>query len=418
MIRIIRALCFSVAWLSLAGPFAAAQTYTPFQTEFDKIIEDTRYQIGPFRLFPRIGFPDFGYDNNIFRREEERVSDFMITVAPGLTTNVLIGESVILNFLVDPEYIFYFDHPNLRGWNSSYSSGFRWRLLYRFVLSGNFSDTSRRQRPTDEFRERVNINSKSYEGSVFYEIPQLITFGFSGIQNEITHESLAETDSGGGFFRRLDRDESNINFELYYPVREDTDLFMRTGYFEYDFKSPESSFKNSYAYQIASGIGFPIIGNIRGSMSLGYKWFYPREHVFSKFSGVIGNTGIDYRISRFGIRIIFSRDIPFSFSESNIYFTQNRIGGGISYYPASFLRLDYDAALGRSTYPESVASVPAGQEEYQRKDEYLIHRAAIIIRIFGTMGFGFSLDYQKRSSNLSGFGYDSTYFGVFLTQDF
>ena len=150
----------------------------------------------------------------------------------------------------------------------------------------------------------------------------------------------------------LDRTEVSLYGEFYYRLRPDTFFFINAGYTDYDFKYVEGRVKNSYSYDGLAGVRFPILGNLRGSLSLGYKSLMHRAGNQKGFSGLIGDTSLEARIRRFNLRAQFSKDVRFSYWTNNIYFVEYNYGGGLSFYLTRFLRLDYDYTRGDNRYPE------------------------------------------------------------------
>ena len=220
--------------------------------------------------------------------------------------------------------------------------------------------------------------------------------------------------------RWLNRKEQEASLEFYYRIFSESFFFLRGGYKEYNFKHPLYHWRDAYSYQAYAGIRFPFLGRIRGALSLGYKQFVPREKDKKGFSGLVGNTGIDFRVSRFFLRLRYNRDCYFSYWSDNIIFIENRWGTGISFYLTKFLRLDYDFSYGEANYPEVMFLwLPDGSyEEILRKDIYHIHTAGFVIRIIRNTGIGLMVNYWKRDSNYYWETRDRMFVGGYVTYEF
>jgi len=74
------------------------QSYQTFREELEQITEKTRWQIGPFRIYPTFELKDIGYDDNVYyqREENEPVSDFTATISPGVKVYLLYHNFLIL----------------------------------------------------------------------------------------------------------------------------------------------------------------------------------------------------------------------------------------------------------------------------------------------------------------------------------
>ncbi len=407
---------FPIVMFVFLASSLTGQTYTSFEDEKNAILGETRLRLGPFRFFPRLLIQGLGYDDNVFRYDVDPVSDFTFVSSLELRTYLLFRDSLILSFTINPEYVYYYEFSYLRGWHREYLASIKWRLLHRFVLSGNYINSTRRQRPTSEFDERVNVTTQGYSGSVFYEMANNVSFGLSAQRDNLKYKSVPESDSITDYARRLNRDETIFSFDFYYPIFEQSQFFIMSEYTEYNFQFPEAQVQDSVSYEISSGIQFPLLGNMRGTLSLGYKKLIPNEQGISGYSGIVGNTSLDYRVSRFGFRILYARDIPFSFyTRDNLYFIDDRIGGGLSFYLSSSIRLDYDILHGRANYPETVLVPDDG--EFQRIDKFLSHRAAIVFRLFSNTGLGFNVDFVRRESYVSR-NFENTFIGLYLIYDF
>jgi len=384
--------------------------------------ENARWRLGPFLIYPSIRIRNIGYDNNIYqmREAEYPVGDFTAAVSPQATFYIPYRNWLILSFSVNPEYVYYTNEKNLRGFNFNHSPGFRLLFLNRFVTSGSYQFQRVRQRATVEFDRQIYVENRTLNASLYYETTRMTSFGFSGSARNIKYDDSSLTDEDISVSRALDREELRGNFEFYYRIFLESFFFMNIGYTEYNFEDFESQWRNSYSYQVSSGIRFPILGRARGTLSLGYRWLINRSDENLRFSGLFGDTGLDFRLGRFNFRLQFVRDFRFSYSSTNLYFIENRIGTGLSFYLTQFMRLDYDFSYGEGKYPDEVI-VPlpdGGFEEVERADTYLSHTAGLIFRVIRNTGIGLTITYWERDSSIEGLGRTRTFIGGYLTYDF
>lgn len=166
---------------------------------------------------------------------------------------------------------------------------------------------------------------------------------------------------------------------------------------------------------------FPLLGRVRGTLTLGYKRFTPKIEVKRGFSGLVGNTNLNMRIRRFGFRVQYIRDCEFSFFENNIFFLEDTYRAGISFYLSQFLRLDYDFTYGESSYPESIR-IRRPDEQYEeitRHDIYRLHTVGFVIRIVRSTGIGLRGTHWQRRSTIPGVGNRNRWFlGAYVTYEF
>ena len=393
----------TLSWAFLTPDSIYGQSYRTFRSEMEEIIQEARWRIGPFRIYPRILFRDIGYDDNVYRKREEDgpISDYTATISPEIRVYLLFRNWLILSFSENPEYVYFVKEQRERSFNNSYSPSVKLIVFNRFVLSGNYRYRRGRRRATSEFDVRADYKNKNYNVSFFYETARETSFGFSGHFRKISYEDIVLPEEDIYLARALNRKEIEGNFEFYYKIFSESFFFINGGYTEYIFESDETQWRNSYSYQIYSGIVFPIFGRIRGNLSLGYKTLIPKRIMKQGFSGIVGNTRLDFRISRFALRFQYIRDARFSFWTNNIFFLEDMYGAGISFYLFRFLRLDYNLRYGKLSYTEpTIIRLP--NEEYieiKRQDIYRTHTMGFAVRVIKNTGIGIRLDFWERESN-------------------
>lgn len=398
------------------------QSYQSFRSELDRITKGTKLKIGPFRIFPTIQFRNIGYDDNVYyqREEDNPASDFTGTVSPEVKVYFLYRNNLILSLTENPEYVYYFKQKRERRFNNRFLPAFKLLFLNRFVISGDYSWSNRRYRVTSEFDVRANEKIKSYNGRLFYETARRTSFGFTWSVRTIRYEDITLPGEEIYLSRLLNRKEINTNFELYYRVFSESIFFVRGGYTEYKFEHVQTGWRNSFSYQVYSGIRFPLLGRVRGTLSLGYKKFVPIIEGKKGFTGFVGNTSLDFRVARFGFRLNYNRDCHFSYWTNNVFYNENSYGAGISFYLTKFLRVDYNLSLGKANYPELISlRMPDGSyEEIKMKNIYRTHTAGFVFRIIRNTGIGLMVIYWERESNYYWENRNRMFMGGYITYEF
>ncbi len=398
------------------------QDYQSFRDELDYILENTKLRIGPFRIFPTFNFTDVGYDDNVYyqREEDNPISDYTATFSPQFKLYFLFRNKLIFSLTENPEYVYYYKQKRERRWNNTLLPEFKLLLLNRFVISGGYMYRDRRRRASSEFDVKANEIRKSYRGSLFYETPRKTSFGISASLDKISYEDITLPGEEIYLSRMLNREEKSGYFEFYYRIFSDSLFFIDGGYSEYNFEHPQSSWRDSYSYQVFSGIRFPLFGSVRGALSLGYRRLLPRQEGKKDFSGLVGNTSMAFRIMRFGFRFQYIRDFRFSYWTDSIYYVEHRFGSGVSFYLTRFLRLDYNFLYGESRYPEiTMIQTPDGRVgEIKRKDVYRIHTIGFVLRIIERTGVGLMVNLWERESNLYWANRYRKFLGGYITYEF
>lgn len=399
-----------------------AQSYRTFEYERDQIIERTKFRLGPFRVYPAIQLKDIGYDDNVYlnREEDDPISDYTATISPQMKTYLLFRNFFIFSFTENPEYVYFLEQKRERRWNNILSLDFKFLFFHRFVFGGSYSDSNRRFRVTSEFDTRANIRIKEYSGRIFYETARHTSFGISGSISKISFEDVILPEGDLLLSRILNREERSGYFEFYYRVLTESFFFINGGYTEYNFDHPDSKERDSYSFQAYSGIRFPLLGRLRGTLALGYKRLMPKRLGKKGFSGLVGNTELDYRLKRYAFRVLYTRDYQFSYWTNSIFFLEDRYGIGLSFYLTQFLRLDYDFTYGENIYPESITIRQPDEtyKEIKREDIYRIHSVGIAFRIVRNTGVGVRIYYWDRESNISWEERSRLFVGGYVTYDF
>jgi hypothetical protein len=97
-------LFFIFLFISLLFSFsvpAYGQSYRTFKWELEQIAKQTRWRIGPLRIFPTIQFRDIGYDDNVYyqREEDNPISDYTATISPQAKVYLLFRNFLILSLI-------------------------------------------------------------------------------------------------------------------------------------------------------------------------------------------------------------------------------------------------------------------------------------------------------------------------------
>ena len=406
----------------LGSIYSYAQGYRTFRWEQEQIIKRAKWRIGPFRLYPTIRLRKIGYDDNVYyqREEDNPVSDYTGTFSPEVKVYLLFRNFLILSLTENPEYVYYFKQKRERRWNNTISPEIKFLFLNRFVISGRYSYRNRRWRASSEFDIRANELRKSYKGSLFYETDRRTSFGISTSLEKISYEDITLPGEEIYLSRWLNREERSGNLEFYYRVFSESFFFISGGYTEYKFEHILFSWRDSYSYQAYSGIRFPFLGKIRGTLSLGYKKLLPRREEKKGFYGLVGNTSFDFRIRRFSLRFQYNRDCHFSYWTDSVYFIEDRYGAGISFYLTKFLRLDYNFSYGEANYPEimPLRMLDGRYEDIKRKDIYRTQTIGFVFRIIRNTGIGLMVNFWERESNYFWASRNRGFIGGYVTYEF
>jgi hypothetical protein len=407
--------------INLGAPCAYGQTHQTFDSEMSSIREKSTWTLGPFKINPNLRLSG-GYDNNIYGAVggTPPVADYVATVSPQFNVYLPVRNSLILSFIWAPQYVYFAETKKERALNNNYAFGFRFLVLNRFVFSAGYDYARTKDRISSEIYRRIIEQVSGYRGSISFETARGTSIGISSSLRRYRYEDVALPDSPLALSLALDREEKNTSIELYYRIFSDSSFFINLGYTSYKFTASEARFRDSHSYQFYTGMQFPLLGRTTGTLSLGYKKFLPQENSLREYSGLVGDTSLGYRLGRFGFRLQYSRDVPFSYEINNIYFVDNRIGAGASYYVSQSIRWDYSFYYGQGRYPEKyLLQLPNGSsEELKRIDTYQYHSVGIVLRLIQKSGIGLRGNYVERKSNYRLFDLHDFFLEAFMTYEF
>lgn len=401
---------------------AFGQSYQSFLSSLEQISKLKKFKFGPFWIFPTFQLKNLGYDDNVYyqREEDEQISDFTGTLSPGVNVYFLFRNRLLLSLTENPEYVFYFEQKRERRLNNTFSAELKYLFLNRFMLSGGYLDSNKRRRATSEFDVRANERVKSYTARSFYETARKTSFGLSGAIRKIRYEDITLPDEEIYLARALNRKEKSGHLEVYYRVFSESFFFIKAGYTDYEFDYAQSSWRDSSSYQVYAGMRFPLLGRLRGNLSLGYKRLDPRTGGRPGFTGLVGSGNLDYRFWRLAVRINYNRDCHFSYWTNNIFFNEDRYGAGISFYILSFVRVDYSLTYGEAHYPEpmSVRMADGSFDEITREDIYRVHSIGLVFRVIRDIGLGMTVSFWERDSNYFRENRKRMFIGGYVTYEF
>lgn len=401
--------------LCLVGVLSA-QTYQIFADEYQRLITQARWKLGPFRIFPTVTIRDVGIDDNLYFGSDqgEPKKDFTATLSPEVRVYWPLRNSFIFYLRENPEYAYFHRESQQRAFTNSYGAGLRCLLLGRLVLSGEAGNDVHRRRLSSEFQIPANDRVRSLQAGFSFETARKTSIGITGAVRKISYEEVHFNPEDAPVSRLLDREEREIGAEAYYQLFPDGFLFLRGDFREYRFLDEAAFWRNSTATSFWAGLRFPLLGRIRGILNAGYKKFDPKTAGESPFHGLVGNTGLDLRTGRLAFRLDFARDLIFSSYADIFYFVEDSARLGGSLYLTSFLKFDYDYSSGRADY--SVRAREEGSEG--RVDRRRNHSLGVLVRVFRTSGVGISWNFERWTSTLGDFDRTRNFFGLAFTRSF
>ncbi len=408
------------AILGLAGAAATAagQSYEAFQAEWTRVTEHPTFRLGPFQAFASFAIRRLGYGDNIYF-EDRPVRDFTATLVPSLTVYLPIRRKAIFYVRESPEYTFFLRETRMREFTNGYGGGAKVLLFNRFVLSGDYQFQSRIEAVSVELGRPTRDTLIRTSAGLYYETARRTSIGLTGSIDKMSYEDVSAEGGQIALSSLLDRTERNAALEVYYRIWSEAFWFVKAGATDYRFAASAGS-RDATSVQATTGIRFPLLGRVSGTLSVGYKKFDPKAAGRASYAGLVADSEIEARTGRFALRAGFGRDLRFSYYDDAFYYIEDSFRTGGSFYPAGFVRLDYGYNRGRLRYPRVEAADPVSGATVidSRTDDQWSHSAALVFRVFRTAGLGVQATFERWTSTVPGWNRDRTYAGVYLTSRF
>ena len=413
-------ICIGWGLLFAAAAGLRGQTAQIFSGQVQEIVSKTRLKLGPVRIYPVLKFSQLSWVSNIFGYTNTlaQMSDLVITPSPELKANIVFRNMLILSFTENPEYHFYLKNTGYRGFTNSYRAEVRALIFSRLIVSGQFNHSTQRYLGYQELDRVVESASENYSASIFSQSSRGTSLTLEARLSRLDYRDvLTET---GQISPQMNREEKSAYAEFGYRVFSATKLFLRGVYTDYDFLQQESNWRTSRAVEVMAGLQFPGTSAVRGSFSLGFKKFIPKESGVKGFTDLIGNALIDFRFENIGVFSLgFSRNSNFSMSREFLYFIDNSLSGRLMFRIAGPFYARLGGQYGLYDYPKGAAATPSLEASTESfRDSFYNISGGLIVRFTPTLGIGVTYQTWFRDSRLFGDNYNGNLIAVEIVQGF
>ncbi len=414
--RLIRPLFIMCVAVILLFPLAlSADTWRGLALE--QAWRNAAWSFGPFHIQPSLVISDAGIDSNVYYAPADPVKDFRLTAGPAADIYIPIHRRLIFSASASPQYVFYGKTERERAWNHFYDGSVSLSLRkFFFSVEGRYSNA--KQRWNTEIDSRPRRIEKGYGGLFLFQAARKTSFEVAYRTARFDYENVDIGDQGN-INERLNHDESFVVVSAYHDASAQRRFFINLEYGWYDFENAETALvKDSKSYAGYTGFEFSPLGRrVRGRIRIGYKQFDILNPEGVDFKGIVGDTQVSVRVAKpFVLRGTYERNVEFSFYYDNPFYSRTRYGGGVSFYPVRFLRLDYNYTIGENRYP--IAQEVAPGEDVERLDEYDLHSVGIYVQIKGNVALGLIGTRWVRDSNIDRQDDKRYFLGLNLTYDF
>lgn len=383
-------------------PGDKAESKGLIRAEIDQALEESRWQVGPFRLIPELQI-GAGYDSNGLSAPIEPAEDTVFLAAPGIRTVVPVRNRALFDLSQEVHFVYYRELEPLRDIFSVTRLG--------GAVGGNdllfrFEDEFRveKVRPTSELDLPLDQRANRLEASLRLSLGwrQEMALLYENARYRIEDPLSIDGVPVGSLFNR-NEDYYVLQFVRRLTAR--TNAVFEGSYEPMDFLDDEAE-RDAAAYRIAAGFSFSPRGGISGAALLGYKRLVPKVVSQADYRGLVGSVDVRTRLGRrLRVRGVYSRDSEPSAMKDNWFFVETRYGGFLDLFLTDRVFLRPGALLGNNDYPRPIVPTDAVVERSGAAlyDRFQIYSFSVNYHLTPRLILRLESSYLIRKSNYAAF---------------
>ncbi|MFA6958600.1 MAG: hypothetical protein WC538_22245 [Thermoanaerobaculia bacterium] len=389
-------LCAATAGAQLNSDTVPTNRTVPVRDGVESQIENSRWQIGPFRIAPELQLNDIGYNDNVFGASEgeEKVGDYTATIGGGLRSIAPIGSKTYLRLDAIPNYTWYQDLTERR--NLGFEANAAFLALFNraslevgtrvndFVGLVSSEDSTLVKQKTGNFLVRGEVDLAS----------RLALFAAFEAENTDYNPEAEDID-----YTILNREETAQRIGLRYELRPRFHLQLMYEMTDSDFPDDPTFFRNEGDAVL---VGFTydrerlFVNAVGGNRTIDYPGSGAPQ--FDEFTGSLYATWTFARRSM--IQFSIRQRPQYSTYVENPYFLESRQGARLVVPMGQRFVVFGGGETGKNEYQAPVIVDGASVE---RADDVSNWEAGIGFRVLRSAVLTLSTKVEDYSSNLSSF---------------
>src|SRR5262245_6777137 len=391
-----------------------AQTPTNDASHVDEVRKESRMQLGPFYITPKLLLKNVGVDTNVFNQAVNPKSDFMFTLAPQADIAIPFSRRGLLTTNVGSDLVYYATYDSERSIDPFvHARGEAYAQRLTFFADESYLNT--RQRPNYEIDIRSRHLENDAQAGVDLRVTPKLSFQVAG-RRAITEYDADAIFDGTSLQQTLNRTTTGAVGAVRFHATALTTFAVKGDSLQDEFTySPE---RNSRSYRVMPGVEFKPRALVSGYAWVGYREFTPvHPEVLPAFSGLVADLGLSYTLlgsTTFGVS--YRRDLTYSYEVDNPFFVDNSVGASVR--RALGGRFDAIASVDRHIY-DYVQLLTLPPAAFDRTDTTWVYGANVGYRIRHQARIGFGVNYYQRESTTARLvQYDGLRFGATVNYGF
>lgn len=399
-----------------AGLPAAAQAT-------DKTERPGRFRLGPLWLTPKLVLRNAGVDNNVYNAnggDTPTVSDRQAALTPGLDLLLPVGKRARLSG-AGTLGLNWFQRQDSEKSTDLNGQGRAEVDLGPLTVFGSVAAGRHRQRFSVEIDQRLERSSRSRGGGLRWHVTRRLALAGEGTWQRSRFEQGVQV-RGQSVKSALDRDTRALSGQLTWALSPRTDFLATADVLEDTFPGTRPSAGEDVvrSSRLLAGLSFNRGALLSGSLRIGLRRFPNRAGQDApEYSGLglAANLGVPVG-ARARLSVNANRDVNYAVAAG-----QGERGTRRNTYVSELYggQLDFELPLSlvargllsfeRADYLLPQAPTP-GAAALERQDDVTTWGGALL-RAFGkSLRVGVNVERARRSSNLGGFGYERTSYGL------
>ncbi len=341
------------------------------------------------------------YDDNVFRAQFNKRSDYSNTYSPGVTVEANPGKHE-LKALYRADFIRYLSHP------TNDSDRHTASLLAKFNfnrLAARFSEEFRRTDdfPTTELTTRIRRNENTTTGGFDYDVFQVWGVGFDVARANV-HYLRSDFDF-------LGRNSYTYATNVYYRVATKTRMFAEYNFVREIFEFDKS--RDNIRHRGLLGVNGELTERLHMAAKLGYEHLDFHDLSRNSQGNFVTSIDANYRpVERLGIGLSLNRSVESSTFTGNPQFENFMTNLSITYALTPKVTLIPSGFFGVGLYRESATNI----DRLEKRVDYnyggglgIRYELQKWIRLEGNYAF------SRRDSNFNSNDYDDNRVSFTLT---
>jgi len=375
----------------------------------DKIIEESRFKLGPLYLAPLLYQENVGYTSSIYTYDAREIPDWTGDLGLGLRASAVVANRLILQAEDLPIYSFYLENKNLRAWSNRFAAN-AYSYAGPFNLKAGYARNDLRQRPNLEFSRPYHYADSKWSGET--DIGRRYNLFLTAY---VAFKKLTYNEDpylgGYNLAESLNHRQNTFGLKLNRRVFTSTVIYLNYEMSDYVFAS--RSERDTRAQTLGLGVEFPEIGVLQGSFQIGLRRFDPKNPLFQLAQRANGRGDIQVTlVERLRFKVFYELDTRFSFSASDLFYDTQSFGGGAEFYLTRFLKGGASYEDGRLKYHSFLDLA------LQRSDRLRQQRYFLAVPFIGKTALGFAYTIYHLNSEALGLDYTRSFWGGFINYEF